>query len=61
LNLNELRKIVKGSYREFNSSQQRLIKEGYLERDLLFRKILTTKGASALALGNKVYDLSFMQ
>ncbi|MCL4362669.1 hypothetical protein M1585_04285 [Candidatus Parvarchaeota archaeon] len=61
LNLNELRKIVKGSYREFNSSQQRLIKEGYLERDLLFRKILTTKGASALALGSKVYDLSFMQ
>lgn len=61
LNLNELRKIIKGSYREFNNSQQRLIKEGYLERDLLFRKILTTKGASALALGSKVYNLSFIQ
>lgn len=61
LNLINLRKIVKGSYKEFMSSQQRLLKEGYLERDLLFRKILTTKGASALALGSKVYDLSFMQ
>lgn len=61
LSLNELRKLVKGSYREFNNSQQRLIRDGYLERDLLFRKILTTKGASALALGSKVYDLSFMQ
>lgn len=61
LNLNDLRKIVKGSSREFNIAQQKLLKAGYLERDILFRKILTTKGASALALGSKVYDLSFMQ
>jgi len=61
MDLNILRKIVKGSYKEFSSSQQKLFKGGYLERDLLFRKILTTKGASALALGSKVYDLSFIQ
>ncbi|MEM0143698.1 MAG: hypothetical protein QXL94_07085 [Candidatus Parvarchaeum sp.] len=60
LNINELRKIVKGSYSEFRSAQQKLLKGGYLEKDLFFRKILTTKGASALALGSKVYDLSFM-
>lgn len=61
LNLNDLRKIVKGSSREFSIAQQKLLKAGYLERDILFRKILTIKGASALALGSKVYDLSFMQ
>ncbi len=61
MSLNNLRKIVKGSYKEFIDSQQHLLKEGYLERDLLFRKILTTKGSSALALASKVYDLSFMQ
>ncbi|MGC8533376.1 MAG: hypothetical protein ACP5MV_01965 [Candidatus Parvarchaeum sp.] len=60
-NLNELRKIIKGSYKEFSDSQRKLIREGYLERDLLFRRILTTKGASAVTLGSKVYDLSFMQ
>ena len=61
VSLNDLRKIVKGSYKEFIDSQQQLLKKGYLGRDLFFRKILTTKGASALALASKVYDLSFMQ
>ena len=59
--INDLRKNIKGSYKEFTRSQQKLLKEGYLEKDLLFRKILTIKGSSALALGSKVYDLSFMQ
>jgi hypothetical protein len=61
LSLGELRKMIKGSYKEFKAEQQRLIKEGYLDRNLLFGKILTTKGASALSLGSKVYDLSFME
>lgn len=59
--VNYLRKGLKGSYHEFNTALQKLLKEGYLERDLLFRKILTTKGSSALILGSKVYDISFMQ
>jgi hypothetical protein len=52
--------LIKGSYKEFNISQQKLLKEGYIDKDLLFRKILTTKGASALLLGSTVYDLSFI-
>ncbi len=60
ISINQLRKLIKGSYKEFNISQQKLLKEGYIDKDLLFRKILTTKGASALSLGSTVYDLSFI-
>jgi hypothetical protein len=60
ISINQLRKLIKGSYKEFNISQQKLLKEGYIDKDLLFRKILTTKGASALLLGSTVYDLSFI-
>lgn len=58
--INQLRKTLKGSYREFNEALAKLIKSGYVERDLLFRKVLTMKGSSALALGSKLYDLSFI-
>jgi hypothetical protein len=61
ISINDLRKALKGSYKEFNQAQSKLLKEGYMDKDLLFRKILTVKGNSALALGSKVYDLSFMQ
>jgi hypothetical protein len=61
ISMSNLRKVTKGSYKEFNAAQQNLLKGGYLDKDLLFRKILTTKGAYALSLGSKVYDLSFME
>ncbi len=61
ISINELRKSMKSPRKEFNQATQDLITEGYLEKDLLFRKMLTMKGNYALSLGRVLYDLSFMQ
>ena len=61
ISLGALRKILKGSYKEFARSQGKLIRDRYIERDLLFRRTLTVKGSGALAMGSKLYDLSFLQ
>lgn len=58
--LNSLRKALKGSYKEFAKSQLKLIREGYLEKDIFFRRVLTLKGNKALVFGSKIYDLSFI-
>lgn len=61
ISVNDLRKALKGSHREFSYAQSRLLKEGYIEKKILLGKTITIKGTSALTLGSKVYDLSFMQ
>lgn len=59
--INGLRKNLKGSFKEFNESQAKLIKQGYLDKDILFRKIITQKGSLALSLGSKLYDLDLTE
>ena len=57
IKISDLKVAINISYKEIVKAQSKLIRDGYIDNDMFFRKFLTVKGLSALNLANKLYEI----